>query len=130
MQPYIKLTGVQVEGKKVKLSNGMTGDINPLTSFRSEVGLTAGHEFIVGAKAPLTAYITAAWLRENVNNNHTIINNQHKFITDLSGNAGKLGIGLNSFVNDKLKLYAEAHYLKGNKIKQSLQGILGLRYSF
>ncbi|WP_019220452.1 BafA family autotransporter [Bartonella senegalensis] len=130
MQPYIKLTGLQVEGKKITLSNKMTADISPLTSLRSEVGLTAGHEFIVNAETSLKAYITAAWLRENVNNNHTTINNRHKFITDLSGNAGKLGIGLNSFVNDKLTLYAEAHYLKGHKIKQALQGILGLRYSF
>ncbi|WP_273756485.1 BafA family autotransporter [Bartonella sp. MM73XJBT] len=130
MQPYIKLTGSQVEGKKITLSNGMTADISPSTSLRSEVGLTAGHKFIVNAETSLTAYITAAWLRENINNNHTIINNRHKFITDLSGNAGKLGIGVNSLVNDKLTLYAEAHYLKGHKIKQSLQGILGLRYSF
>ncbi|EJF80697.1 outer membrane autotransporter barrel domain-containing protein [Bartonella sp. DB5-6] len=130
MQPYVKLTGLQTEGKKIKLSNGMVGDISPLTSFRSEVGLTAGHEFIFGVETSLTAYITAALLRENVNNNHTTINNQYKFITDLSGNAGKLGIGLNGFVNEKLKLYVEAHYLKGHKIKQSLQGILGLRYSF
>lgn len=72
----------------------------------------------------------AAWLRENINNNHAIINNQHKFITDLSGSAGKLGIGLNSLVNDNLTLYAEAYYLKGHKIKNALQGILGLRYSF
>ncbi|WP_019219657.1 BafA family autotransporter [Bartonella florencae] len=130
MQPYVKLTGLQVEGKKITLSNKMTADISPLTSLRSEVGLTAGHEFIINAETSLTAYITAAWLRENINNNHTTINNRHKFITDLSGNAGKLGIGLNSLVNDKLTLYAEAHYLKGRKIKQSLQGILGLRYSF
>ncbi|WP_208441072.1 BafA family autotransporter [Bartonella raoultii] len=130
MQPYIKLTGLQVEGKKITLSNGMTADISPSTSLRSEVGLTAGHKFIVNAETSLTAYITAAWLRENINNNHTTINNRHKFITDLSGNAGKIGIGVNSSVNDKLTLYAEAHYLKGHKIKQSLQGILGLRYSF
>ncbi|EJF85661.1 BafA family autotransporter [Candidatus Bartonella washoeensis] len=130
MQPYIKLTGMQAEGKKIELSNGMTGDISSLNSFRSEVGLTASHEFIVGTENSLTAYITAAWLRENINNNHTTINNRYQFITDLSGNAGKLGIGLNSFVNDKLKLYVEAHYLKGHKIKQSLQGMLGLRYSF
>ncbi|GAA5095208.1 hypothetical protein GCM10023260_02950 [Bartonella acomydis] len=130
MQPYIKLTGLQVEGKKISLSNKMTADIRPLTSLRSEVGLTAGHEFIINAETSLTAYITAAWLRENINNNHTIINNRHKFITDLSGNAGKLGVGVNSLVNDKLTVYAEAHYLKGHKIKQSLQGIFGVRYSF
>ncbi|PIT70062.1 BafA family autotransporter [Bartonella tribocorum] len=130
MQPYIKLTGLQVEGKKIKLSNGMIGDLRPLISFRSEVGLTAGHEFFVNSETSLTAYIMAAWLRENINNNYVTINNQHKFITDLSGSAGKLGIGLNSVVNDKLTLYAEAHYLKGHKIKNALQGILGLRYNF
>ncbi|CDO48460.1 BafA family autotransporter [Bartonella tribocorum] len=130
MQPYIKLTGLQVEGKKIKLSNGMIGDLRPLISFRSEVGLTAGHEFFVNSETSLTAYIMAAWLRENINNNSAIINNQHKFITNLSGSAGKLGIGLNSSVNDKLTLYAEAHYLKGHKIKNALQGILGLRYNF
>ncbi|WP_375640103.1 MULTISPECIES: BafA family autotransporter [unclassified Bartonella] len=130
MQPYIKLTGLQVEGKRIKLSNGMIGDLSPLTSFRSEVGLTAGHEFFVSSETSLTAYIMAAWLRENINNNYTTINNQYKFITDLSGSAGKLGIGLNGSVNDKLTLYAEAHYLKGHKIQNALQGILGLRYSF
>nr|WP_208435310.1 BafA family autotransporter [Bartonella phoceensis] len=130
MQPYVKLTGLQVEGKKITLSNKMIANISPLTSLRSEVGLTAGHEFVVNGETSLMTYITAAWLRENINNNHTIINNRHKFITDLSGNAGKLGIGVNSFVNDKLTLYVEARYLKGHKIKQSLQGILGLRYSF
>ncbi|WP_026088272.1 BafA family autotransporter [Bartonella rattaustraliani] len=130
MQPYVKLTGMQVESKKVKLSNGMTADISPLTSLRSEVGLTAGHEFMMNAETSLSAYIMAAWLRENVNNNHTTINDRHKFVTDLSGSAGKLGVGLNNSVNDNLSLYAEVHYLKGHKIKQSLQGILGLHYSF
>ncbi|WP_425522884.1 autotransporter outer membrane beta-barrel domain-containing protein, partial [Bartonella doshiae] len=37
---------------------------------------------------------------------------------------------LSSFVSDKLKFYAQAHYLQGHKTKQSLQGIVGLRYSF
>ncbi|WP_455475617.1 BafA family autotransporter [Bartonella sp. B17] len=130
MQPHVKITGVQVEDKKIKLSNGMTGDISSFASLRNEVGLFAGHEFIIGTDIPLTAYITAAWLRENVNNNHTTINKEHKFFTDLSGNAGKLGIGLNSFINDKLTLQTEAYYLKGRKIKRSLQGSLGIRYSF
>ncbi len=130
MQPYAQIVGVQVEGKKINLSNGMVGDISPFTSFHSEVGLLAGHEFIVGTDIPLTAYISAAFLRENINNNYTIINRKNQFITDLSGNAGKLGIGLNSFINDKLTLHTEANYLKGQKIKQSLQGILGVRYSF
>ncbi|WP_143243906.1 autotransporter outer membrane beta-barrel domain-containing protein, partial [Bartonella henselae] len=76
------------------------------------------------------AYITAAWLRENRDSNHTTINKLHQFVTDLSGNFGKLGIGLSSLVSKKFKLYAEAQYVKGDKVKQSFQGILGVRYSF
>ncbi|EJF81889.1 BafA family autotransporter [Bartonella doshiae] len=130
MQPYVKVTGVRVADKKIKLSNGMIADINSSISLPTEVGLTTGHEFIVGAEASLTAYITAAWLHENVDNNYTMINNKHKFITDLSGNMGKLGIGLNSFVNNKLTFYAEANYLTGHRIKESVRGVLGFRYSF
>ncbi|WP_308765668.1 autotransporter outer membrane beta-barrel domain-containing protein [Bartonella raoultii] len=61
------------------------------------------------------AYITAAWLRENKDDNQTVINEHHSFTTNLSGNAGKLGIGLSSFLSEKLKLYGEAHYVKGRK---------------
>ncbi|WP_442894423.1 BafA family autotransporter [Bartonella sp. CB60] len=130
MQPYAHLTWLQVEGKKIKLSHGMKGDIGRAVSLRSEVGLSLGYEFGSGTEMSSMAYITAAWLRENINNNHTTINKQHKFITDLSGNFGKLGIGLSGSVSDRLKLYAEGHYLKGRKIKQSFQGVLGIRYSF
>ncbi|USP02061.1 BafA family autotransporter [Bartonella taylorii] len=130
LQPYAQFTWMQVEGKEIKLSNKMTGDIRPSISLRSEVGLSLGYEFGLGIDTSSLAYITAAWLRENKDNNRTTINKLHKFTTDLSGNVGKLGVGLSSLVSDKLKLYAEAHYVKGRKVKQSLQGILGVRYSF
>ncbi|WP_439330029.1 autotransporter outer membrane beta-barrel domain-containing protein, partial [Bartonella gabonensis] len=39
-------------------------------------------------------------------------------------------IGLSNFVSEKLKLYGEAYYVKGRKTKQSLQGVIGVRYSF
>ncbi|WP_194284794.1 MULTISPECIES: BafA family autotransporter [unclassified Bartonella] len=129
-QPYAQLIWLRVEGKEIKLSNEMIGDIDPYTSLRSEIGLSIGHEFNLGTPTQLMTYTKAAWLREYIDNNHTTINKQHKFNTDLSGNAGKFGIGLNGFVSENLNLYAEAHYLKGKKTKRSLQGIVGLRYSF
>nr|WP_244427548.1 autotransporter outer membrane beta-barrel domain-containing protein [Bartonella vinsonii] len=130
IQSYAQLMWLQVEGKEIKLSNEMTGDISPFTSLRSEVGLSLGYEFLDGLETSLMGYVTASWLRENKDDNHTTINKQHQFVTDLSGNAGKLGIGLSSFLSNTLKLYAEAHYVKGHKTKQSLLGILGVRYSF
>ncbi|WP_192813128.1 hypothetical protein [Bartonella rattaustraliani] len=51
----------------------------------------------------------AVWLRENVKNNHRTINDRHKFVIDLSGNAGNLGVSLNNSVNDKRSLYTESH---------------------
>ncbi|UNF44375.1 BafA family autotransporter [Bartonella krasnovii] len=130
LQPYGQFTWLQVEGKEIKLSNDMSGDIRPFTSLRSEVGLSLGYEFGSGMATSSQAYITAAWLRENKDDNQTVINEHHSFTTDLSGNAGKLGIGLSSFLSEKLKLYGEAHYVKGRKTKQSLQGIIGVRYNF
>ncbi|WP_375631745.1 BafA family autotransporter [Bartonella sp. AA74HLJMH] len=130
LQPYGQFTWLQVEGKEIKLSNDMTGDMRPFTSLRNEVGLSLGYEFGSHIDSSSFAYITAAWLRENKDDNQTLINQRHPFTTDLSGNAGKLGIGLSSLVSEKLKLYGEAHYIKGRKTKQSLQGILGVRYSF
>ncbi|WP_375683098.1 MULTISPECIES: BafA family autotransporter [unclassified Bartonella] len=130
LQPYGQFTWLQVEGKEIKLSNDMTGDMRPFTSLRSEVGLSLGYEFGSHMDSSSLAYITAAWLRENKDDNQTLINQRHPFTTDLSGNAGKLGIGLSSLVSEKLKLYGEAHYIKGRKTKQSFQGILGVRYRF
>ncbi|WP_375625005.1 BafA family autotransporter [Bartonella sp. MU37NMGALS] len=130
LQPYGQFTWLQVEGKEIKLSNDMIGDMRPFTSLRSEVGISLGYEFGSRIDSSSLAYITAAWLREHKDDNHTLINQRHSFTTDLSGNAGKLGIGLSSLVSEKLKLYGEAHYVKGRKTKQSLQGILGVRYSF
>ncbi len=130
LQPYGQFTWLKVEGNEIQLSNDMTSDIRPFTSLRSEVGLSLGYEFSSHDASSSLAYITAAWLREHKDDNQTLINHRHAFTTDVSGNAGKLGIGLSSLVSEKLKLYGEAHYIKGHKTKQSLQGIIGVRYSF
>ncbi len=130
LQPYGQFTWLKVEGNEIQLSNDMTGDIRPFTSLRSEVGLSLGYEFGSHDASSSFAYITAAWLREHKDDNQALINHRHTFTTDVSGNAGKLGIGLSSLVSEKLKLYGEAHYIKGHKTKQSLQGIIGVRYSF
>ncbi|WP_208442623.1 autotransporter outer membrane beta-barrel domain-containing protein, partial [Bartonella raoultii] len=63
LQPYGQITWLQVEGKEIKLSNDMSGDIRPFTSLRSEIGLSLGYEFGSGMSTSSQAYITAAWLR-------------------------------------------------------------------
>ncbi|EYS92206.1 hypothetical protein X471_00502 [Bartonella bacilliformis str. Heidi Mejia] len=129
VQPYSQFSWVRVAGKEIELSNGMRGDINASTSFRTEVGVSLGHDFNVGDSA-FVSYLTASWLREYIDDNHTTINKKYKFITDLSGNTGKFGLGLKGLVSDNLTLYVEANYLKGSKRKGSVNSLIGLRYNF
>ncbi|KEG20023.1 autotransporter outer membrane beta-barrel domain-containing protein [Bartonella bacilliformis] len=78
----------------------------------------------------VTTYIAASWLREYIDDNYVTINKQNKFIINLSGNTGKFGLGLKGSVSDNLTLYVEENYLKGSKRKQSVSGLLGVRYNF
>ncbi|ABM45243.1 hypothetical protein H704_00472 [Bartonella bacilliformis Peru38] len=130
VQPYGQLTWLQVENKNIRLSNGMIGDIGSATSLQSALGLFIGRDFTIKENTQVTTYIAASWLREYIDNNYVTINKQNKFITDLSGNTGKFGLGLKGSVSDNLTLYAEANYLKGSKRKQSVSGLLGVRYNF
>ncbi|ABM45020.1 hypothetical protein H704_00473 [Bartonella bacilliformis Peru38] len=129
VQPYSQFSWVRVAGKEIELSNGMRGDIDASTSFRTEVGVLLGRDFNVGDSA-FVSYLTASWRREYIDDNHTTINKKYKFITDLSGNTGKFGLGLKGSVSDNLTLYAEVNYLKGSKRKGSVNSLIGLRYSF
>ncbi|WP_336294134.1 hypothetical protein [Bartonella sp. CB169] len=83
MQPYF-LKVRQVDGKKIKFSNGKTGDIDSLISSCREVGLIAGHKFIVGTEVSLTAHLTEVLLCEDIDNNEMIADNRNKLIIDLS----------------------------------------------
>ncbi|ALE03961.1 autotransporter outer membrane beta-barrel domain-containing protein [Bartonella ancashensis] len=130
VQPYGQLTWLKIEGKDVEISNGMMAEIDSTTSLRSAVGLSVGHDFSVGMNTQLMSYVTASWLREYVDDNYVVINKKHRFVTDLSGNMGKFGIGLKGMANEHVTFYGEVDYLKGSKKQQSLYGTLGLRYSF
>ncbi|GKX56837.1 hypothetical protein SOASR030_29490 [Leminorella grimontii] len=129
-EPYAKLTYVQVEGKDVRLSNGMRGSIDDQDSFTTELGMNLGRTFNVGANSTLTPYVKAAWVHEYIDDNRTTINDLNTFKTDLSGDMGKYGLGVSATVNKEVSVFAEVNYAKGSKMEEPMQGNLGIRYNF
>ncbi|SQI42829.1 Adhesin/invasin TibA autotransporter precursor [Leminorella richardii] len=130
VEPYAKLTYVQVEGKDVKLSNGMKGSIDDQDSFTTELGMNLGRTFSIGANSSITPYVKAAWVREYIDNNKVTINDRNTFNTDLSGDMGKYGVGVSAIVNKEISVFAEVDYAKGGDREDPMQGNLGIRYSF
>ncbi|SFC09003.1 Adhesin/invasin TibA autotransporter precursor [Pragia fontium] len=130
VEPYAKLSYVQVEGKDISLSNGMKANIGDQNSLMTELGLNLGKTFLVGETSAVTPYIKAAWVHEYIDNNSTVINDRNKFTTNLSGDMGKVGVGIDAKVSKQVNLFAEVDYAKGNKIEAPIQGNLGLRFNF
>lgn len=130
IEPYSKLSYVQVQGKDVALNNGMKANINNQDSLNTELGINVGKDFTVGASSVVTPYAKVAWNHEYIDNNTTVINHRNTFNTNLSGDVAKVGLGVNASLSKQVSLFAEMDYSKGNKIENPIAANLGLRYNF
>ncbi len=130
IEPYSKLSYVQVQGKDVALNNGMKANINNQDSLNTELGINIGKDFTVGASSVVTPYAKVAWNHEYIDNNTTVINHRNSFNTNLSGDVAKVGLGVNASLSKQVSLFAEMDYSKGNKIENPIAANLGLRYNF
>jgi len=129
-EPYAGLSAIQVQGKDVKLNNGMKGNISDQNSLSTELGVHLGKTFLLDKNTTVAPYVKAAWVHEYVDNNETKINDRNTFVTNLSGDMGKVGAGVNASFNKELSLFAEIDYAKGDKQEDPIQASLGFRYSF
>ncbi|KNC89769.1 autotransporter outer membrane beta-barrel domain-containing protein [Trabulsiella odontotermitis] len=129
-EPYMKFSAIRVEAQDVKLNNGMKGNIDAQNSVASELGVNVGRTFMMNKNATISPYFKAAWEHEYIDNNSTLINNRNAFTSDLSGDMGKIGLGVNTSFNKELTVFAEIDYAKGNRQENPAQANLGVRYSF
>ena len=129
-EPYARLSAVRLEGQNIRLNNQMKGNIRDQNSLTTELGFNLGRTFSMDKNSTITPFVKAAWVREYVDNNTTGINDRNTFVTDLSGNTGKFGLGINASFNKELSLFAEVDYAKGEKQEDPLQANVGFRYSF
>lgn len=130
IEPYAKFAAIQVKGQDIKLNNGMKGSIGDQDSLSTEAGFNLGRTFLLDKGTTITPYFKAAWVHEYVDNNSTTINDRNAFTTDLSGDMGKAGLGVNASFNKELSIFAEIDYAKGDKQEDPVQANLGVRYSF
>lgn len=130
-EPYARVSYVQVGGKDIALSNGMYAHIGNQDSLVTELGVSVGKDFAVGGQHVISPYVKAAWVHEYISGNSTRINGLYSFDTDLSGNMGKLGVGVNAnLFQGRAAVFGELNYGAGNKVDAPIQFNIGVRYNF
>jgi outer membrane autotransporter protein len=126
VEPYMQLSGVDIQGKAYDLDNGLSAEGSRTRSLMTEAGATAGRNFKWGDNN-VQPYIRAAYVHEFANNNKVEVND-NTFNNDLSGSRGKLGSGVAMTLSDKVSVHADFEYSKGDKLEQPWGANVGLRY--
>lgn len=129
LEPYAQVSSVVIQGKHYDLDNGLRAEGDRTRSLLGEVGSTAGRSFELASGQTVQPYVRVAYLHEFSKNNEVKVND-NVFNNDLSGSRGKLGAGMTMTLNQKIKLYADLEYSKGDNVEQPLGGSVGLHYSW
>lgn len=130
-EPYARLSYVRLDGKDITLNNGMEARIDDHDSLRSEFGVSVGKSFSVDNQHLITPYVKVAWIHEYIDNNKTVVNGVNRFTTDLSGDAGKVGLGVSTnLYNNRMSIFGEVNYTNGNRGESPVRLNLGMRYNF
>lgn len=129
LTPYGRLTLVQMSGKNVTLSNGMTGDTGTPRSVTGEAGAKLAGKFSVGA-AEFKPYLSAAVVQEFADSADVTINGLNRFDNNVKGTSGKYGLGASVDVGRDVTLYGEASYRQGSHTETPVQGVAGIRVGF
>ncbi len=130
IEPYGKLSYINVNSKDIKLSNGMEAHIGSHDSLTSELGFSFGKDFNLENSTIFSPYVKFAWNHEFIDDNKVRINNRHDFVNDFSGDHIKAGVGFNAKIQDNLSLFGEVNYRSGSYIDDSVQANFGIRYNF
>ncbi len=129
LKPYIRLSGYYGNSKSIELSNGMKASTGSGRSLRGEAGISIMKDIAV-QDMTLHPYVKISAIQEFINGSLVTINDNNHFRNDLSGTAGKAGLGLNVSLSRDASVYAEAQYTKGAHIEAPMAGSVGIRITF
>lgn len=130
VEPYGRMSYVDVQGKSITLSNGLTAKIDNQKSLLGEVGVSAGVTAYSSDSMTISPYAKLAFEHEFLKDNHVTINNAHEFSNDFSGTAGKYGAGVNVTLGKNTSIFGEVNYVKGRNIESPIKANVGFRISF
>ena len=129
VEPYAQVSSVIIQGKDYDLDNGLRAEGDRTRSLLGELGATVGRNIELASGQLVQPYLRAAYVHEFSKNNEVKVND-NVFNNDLSGSRGKLGAGVTVTMTQKVKLYADVEYSKGDGIEQPLGGSVGVHYSW
>ena len=129
VEPYAQVSSVIIQGKDYDLDNGLRAKGDRTRSLLGELGSTVGRNIELAGGQVVQPYLRAAYVHEFSKNNEVKVND-NVFNNDLSGSRGKLGAGMTMTMTQKIKVYADVEYSKGDGIEQPLGGSVGVYYSW
>ncbi|WP_178126509.1 autotransporter outer membrane beta-barrel domain-containing protein [Pseudomonas sp. FSL R10-0399] len=129
VEPYAQVSSVIIQGKDYDLDNGLRAKGDRTCSLLGELGSTVGRNIELAGGQVVQPYLRAAYVHEFSKNNEVKVND-NVFNNDLSGSRGKLGAGMTMTMTQKIKVYADVEYSKGDGIEQPLGGSVGVYYSW
>ena len=129
VEPYAQVSSVIIQGKDYDLDNGLRAKGDRTRSLLGELGSTVGRNIELAGGQVVQPYLRAAYVHEFSKNNEVKVND-NVFNNDLPGSRGKLGVGVTMTMTQKIKIYADVEYSKGDCIEQPLGGSAGGSYSW
>ncbi len=127
VEPFAQASTLWVQGQSYDLDNGMRAKSNKADSLQAKMGTHVGKNLQLADGTRLQPYLKVAAAHEFINSNKVKVNG-NRFINDLSGTRGELGIGVVAQVSENLQLHGEADYSNGSKLEQPWGLNLGLNY--
>jgi outer membrane autotransporter protein len=129
VEPSAQLSSVWVKGQSYTFSNELHADSGSVTSHKAKLNGVLGKTQTLKNGIMLQPWLRAALNQEFSNSNAVSINGNH-FNNDLSGTDWEFGGGLSARITDNWQLYADARYIKGEKITSPWGANLGMHFSW
>lgn len=129
VEPFGQLAALWVDGKSVRLDNGLEAEGNHANSLLGKLGTSVGKRIALANGGFAEPYAKLAVAHEFTDDNRVKINGD-QFTNDLSGTHGELGAGVAVQMSETLQTHLDLDYGKGQNVEQPYGVNLGLRYNF
>ncbi|HEM6741401.1 TPA: autotransporter outer membrane beta-barrel domain-containing protein [Citrobacter farmeri] len=128
--PYAALTGFTTDSNKYALSNGMRADVDNTRMMRAEAGLKTAYRVVLENGIELQPWVKASVRQEYADDNKIKVNDDGRFVNDLSGTRGVYQTGIRAKFTDDLSGHLSASYANGANIESPWRAAAGITWSF
>ena len=129
IEPQAELGGLWAEGASYQASTGLHINGDDQTSLRGRLGVRVGIHFDLPGHRAVEPYVRASVIEE-VLADSVITTNSARFRPDLSGTAGRFGVGVAARLGQSTSLYGEYEYATSDQVESPWSVNLGFRWEW